>query len=127
MVSILAQGELVEVDVNDFITMNDVVDMLNKHLNDFNYLEANKRLLVTATKCRSNINLKDLSEMDSINRKIDERYTELKIAVIVDDPIYTAICMVYEQLIKSFHYHFQVFSTKKAARRWLLQSEYMIE
>jgi len=126
MVSVLAQDELVEVDVNDFITIYDVVDMLDMHLNDFDCSEESYRVLVNATKCRTNISLRNLSEMEAINEKINERYRELKIAVIVDDPIYTAICMVYQQLIKSFRYNFQVFSTKTAARRWL-HSEYMLE
>ncbi|TLX75236.1 hypothetical protein E9993_10060 [Labilibacter sediminis] len=119
MVSISVQGEIIEVNVNEFITINDVIDMLTKHLDSLEYTQNNHRILLNAIRCRTNINLRDLSELDSINKEINERFNDLKIAVVIDDPIYTAICMVYQQLIKPFHYHFQVFSTKSAARRWL--------
>ncbi len=114
------QREIVEVDISRFITIDDVVSNAQEFLELNHIYSSQYLLLVNATNCRTNIGIKDLDNLQSLNTELAEKFSLLKVAVIVNDPVYTAICMVYQQLIKMNYYHFRVFSTKLAARRWLL-------
>ncbi len=110
-----------EVEVDRFITINDVIDAISQYTERSEVLPDNHLMIINATNCRTNIGLKDLTKLDKVNRVLARKFNLLKVAVLVNDPMYTAICMVYQQLIKSNHYYFQVFSTRGAAQRWLLR------
>ena len=119
MVTVSVYEDIVEVDLNRFITIQDVINSVNDYADESHNLPANQLLVINATKCRTNIGLKDLAKLDQVNDLLSKKFNLLKVAVLINDPMYTAICMIYQQLIKSNHYHFQVFSTRGAAHRWL--------
>ncbi|MGQ1784177.1 hypothetical protein ACT29I_03505 [Saccharicrinis sp. GN24d3] len=113
-----------EIEINRFITIDDIVDTIKQYADDFNHLPSSHKLVINAKKCRSNIRLKDLAKLNEVNTLLSEKFDLLKVAVLLNDPMYTAICMVYQQLIKSNHYFIQVFSTHGAAHRWLGKDVY---
>ncbi|WP_066628981.1 hypothetical protein [Labilibacter marinus] len=119
MVTVSVYGDIVEVDLNRFITIEDVIDSVKEYADESNTLPSSHLLVINATNCRTNIGLKDLARLDQVNELLSEKFELLKVAVLINDPMYTAICMIYQKLIKSNHYHFQVFSTRGAAHRWL--------
>ena len=121
MMTVSVSGNIVEVDLNTFITIEDVIEAIDSFADGSIELPANHLLVINATNCRTNIGLRDLPKLDRVNEMLGEKFDLLKVAVLLNDPIYTAICMIYQQLIKSKHYCFQVFSTRTAAYRWLMR------
>ncbi len=119
MVSVSIVENIVEVDVNNFITIDDVIEYVKQYADESNLLPSNHLLVINATNCRTNISLSDLVKLDEINKLLCKKFESLKVAVMLSDPMYTAICMVYQKLIKSDHYNIKVFSTRSAAHRWL--------
>ncbi len=121
MVTVSLYGSIVEVDINRFITIDDVIRIINQYIEDSQALPTRQLLLINATNCRTDIGLKDLSKLDAVNDMLSKKFDLLKVAVLLNDPVYTAICMIYNRLIKSDHYYIKVFTTRAAAQRWLIR------
>ena len=110
---------VVEVEITRFITIDDVIANIQEYVDGINAVSSIQLLVIDATRCRSNISLSDLTKLKHSNKLLCERFEMFKVAIILNDPVYTAICMVYQNLINSDHYHLKVFSTRGAAYRWL--------
>lgn len=110
---------IVEVDISRFITIDDVIENIHKYVEGVDGISNFQLLAIDATRCRSNISLSDLSKLKHSNKLLSERFEMLKVAIILNDPVYTAICMVYQNIISSDKYNLKVFSTQGAAYRWL--------
>ncbi|WP_027472059.1 hypothetical protein [Saccharicrinis fermentans] len=124
VMDITVREDMMEIEIDRFVTIEDIVEAVNRYADGFDRLPSNHKLVINATKCRSNIRLRDLSKLDEVNRLLSERFDLLKVAILLSDPMYTAICMVYQQLIKSDRYFVQVFSTRSAAYSWLGKDVY---
>lgn len=110
---------IVEVDISRFITIDDVIENIKEYAEGVAVVSGFQLLVIDATRCRSNISLNDLGKLKHCNQLLYERFEMLKVAIILNDPVYTAICMVYQNIINSERYQLNVFSTRGAAIRWL--------
>lgn len=119
MGNVMVSEGIVEVDISRFITIDDVINNVQKYAEEINAVSSIQLLVIDATRCRSNISLSDLGKLKHSNKLLCERFEMLKVAIILNDPVYTALCMVYQNLLKSDRFQLKVFSTRGAACRWL--------
>lgn len=119
MENVTVYGGVVEVDISRFITIDDVIENIHKYVDGIHAIPSVQLLVIDATRCRSNISLSDLAKLKSSNKLLCENFELFRVAIILNDPVYTAICMVYQNLINSDRYQLKVFSTREAAYRWL--------
>lgn len=119
MANVTVSEGIVEVAISRFITIDDVINNIQEYAEGINAVDGLQLLVIDATQCRSNISLSDLSKLKHSNNLLCERFEMLKVGIILNDPVYTALCMVYQNLLKSDRYHLKVFSTRDAAYRWL--------
>ncbi|SMO54061.1 hypothetical protein SAMN06265379_102361 [Saccharicrinis carchari] len=119
MVSVSVYDGIVEVEVTKFITMDDVILDVHEYINSLPSLPSEQLMLIDATQCRTNIGLSDLGRLKNTNKLLTESFEMLKVAIVLDDPLYTAICMVYQNMMDSERFCLRVFSTRSGALRWL--------
>ncbi len=119
MGNVMVSEGIVELDISRFITIDDVINNVQKYAEGFNPVSSVQLMVIDATRCRSNISLSDLGKLKQSNKLLCERFEMFKVAIVLNDPVYTALCMVYQNLMNSDRYQLKVFSTRDAAHRWL--------
>lgn len=119
MENVSVKDDVLEVSVTRFITIDDIIDNIERYVDRNKTLISSPLLLIDGTRCRSNVSLSDLAKLKDCNKLLVDTFKLFKVAIILDDPVYTATCMIYNNLINSSHYHVKVFSTQGAAHRWL--------
>lgn len=79
------------------------------------------KILTNTSEANFNFSPNDLKIIIEENYKSLEKYDRIIDAIITDNPKNTAISMLYQELVKTNKYEFNVFSSKEAALKWLDQ------
>ena len=77
------------------------------------------KILSDATKSNTNLKYEDLSIIAEENSEAFKKFDYVIDAIVLNDPIETALAMLYKETSKNNKYKFKIFSTREAAMRWL--------
>ncbi len=106
------------------ITEEEIINGLNNSLPEVASNTPDLKILIDGIKCNLNINIRNLHNILSENQKLLSKYSSIKIAIIVDNPINTAIAMIYKRRITNDQLQFNLFSTKLLAISWIEKSTF---
>ena len=102
------------------VTINDLVDYYIS-VGENNQLPRKLKLIVDYTEAEFIFDIDDLDELaDTVKQNIIN-YDYVKAAILHSKPYEQAISMMFESLVKEIpNFHTEIFTTKKAATKWLL-------
>jgi len=79
------------------------------------------KIITDASHANFTFSVSDLDRIVTENEKSLEKYESITDAIIVDDPMTTALSILFKELEKNVKYKFNIFSTKEASHNWLNQ------
>jgi hypothetical protein len=82
-------------------------------------LPKNLAILQDARELRIQLNHKNIHHVHERLNSVSSRFTKIRHALVIEDPMHTALAFLLKELLKDQHYAFNVFSTKEAAYKWL--------
>ncbi len=100
------------------INLKEVLDYIISTKNNKTY-PRHLKIITDASQAIFNFSFTDLQHIVVENEKSLEQYDSITDAIIVNDPINTALSILYQELEKNMKYEFSIFSTKKASLEWL--------
>ncbi len=100
------------------INQGEIVNYINSLMKE-NQLPENLKGIIDAREASFNIHPADLYNILSENVKMFSRFNSLKVAIIIKNPVDTALAMIFTRLIQLERYLFKVFTTETAAERWI--------
>jgi len=108
----------IEANFSDKVNQGEIVNYINSLMKE-NHLPENLRGIIDAREASFNIHPADLYNIITENVKMFSRFNFLKVAIIINNPVDTALAMIFTRLIQLERYHFKVFNTDEAAERWI--------
>lgn len=103
-------------------TQEEIIDFL-KSISEVDTFPMNLRILIDSTKGSLSLHPGQLYQILDENVKLFSHYNTLKVAIVLDRPIDTALAVIYTRLIQLENYQFQVFNTIAAASVWLSKGQ----
>lgn len=100
------------------IEASEIMDFQEK-VNRDSSLPSKLRILINARTARIDISPKETENVALENFRLEERYTQIKMAFLTDFPEDTALVTLYKHYIRSKKYHFRIFSESENAIDWL--------
>ncbi len=110
------------------VSQAEVINML-KSIKDHNEFPKDLKMFIDGTNGKLAINPDELQVILNENIKMFETFNTLKVAIVIDKPVDTAIAVIYNRMIQLERYEFKVFNTLMAAKVWLqkgMQGSYRI-
>lgn len=104
------------------INLSEVVNYIIATKNNKQYPRVLK-IISDARNAEFNFSIEDLSIIMEENYKSLENYIGIIDAIIVDNPKNTVLTVLYQELVKTKKYKFEIFATKNAALTWLNNQE----
>jgi hypothetical protein len=111
--------EILEVFYTGDISLLDVLEYGEMIKKDFS-LPRDLKILTDATRANYTINPGEISHLHQVMKEQIKPYHSVKTAVIQEKPLETAISMLVDSQGPIQAYQHQVFSSRKAAIKWLL-------
>ncbi|MBT4295093.1 MAG: hypothetical protein HOD43_04735 [Candidatus Marinimicrobia bacterium] len=102
------------------VTIAEIVDYIRATKNNSDYPRELK-IITDSEHAEMNFSPADLVQIVEENYKSLERYTFIHDAIVVDSPRVTAMTMLYQELVKTNKYKFEVFSSRETALHWLIE------
>lgn len=103
------------------VTLKEVVDYIVATKENISYPRSLK-ILTDATGANMVFSPQDLVVIEEENSKSIERYDSITDAIVLESPRETALAILYQRLAENEKYKFQVFSTREAAIKWLVEN-----
>ncbi|MCF6366776.1 MAG: hypothetical protein L3J35_11300 [Bacteroidales bacterium] len=100
------------------VTLKEVVDYINATRLNQEY-PRKLRILTDSSKSTMLMVPDDLQHIVEANNESLKEYTYIIDAIVLENPKDTALSYLYKEISKNKNYFFQLFSTNKAARKWL--------
>ena len=77
-------------------------------------------LLIDARNTNSMYSVNGVKSISEASKQAFRNYTSARIALIENNPIETALSSLYQKITRPKNYKIKIFSTKKAALKWLM-------
>ena len=103
----------------DVVTLESMLESIKLIEEDFS-LPRELRILEDATNSRATFNIHDVKNIYLKMKKAAENYTYMKHAVVHNSKKNTAYALFVETLTRHARYELRVFSSMRAAEKWLL-------
>ncbi|TLX72132.1 hypothetical protein E9993_18890 [Labilibacter sediminis] len=110
--------EILETFFVNNVTQGEIINFL-KAIRSTNEMPKDLRMLIDSTKGSLALNPAQLYKILDENIKLFSRFNTLKVAIVLDRPVDTALAVIYTRLIQLERYQFQVFNTILAATGWI--------
>ncbi len=110
--------EYIEAVFKDKINQGEIVNYINSLMKE-NHLPENLKGIIDARNASFGFHPADLYNIIEVNVKMFSRFNTLKVAIIITNPVDTALAMIFTRLIQLERYRFKVFTTPEAAERWI--------
>ncbi len=111
----------VEAIFQEKINQGEIVNYINCLMKE-NHLPDNLKGIIDARNASFSVHPANLYNILSENVKMFTRFNMLKVAIIINNPVDTALAMIFTRLIQLERYHFKVFTTINGAERWINES-----
>ena len=99
-----------------------IIELGIRHIKLNKALPRDLKILEDARGIKTNISIDDIDVLLSKMHDAAKQFKSIKHAVIHDKPENTAIALLFEDRSVHPQYQFKVFSTEKAAKKWLKRS-----
>ncbi|WP_282037814.1 hypothetical protein [Saccharicrinis aurantiacus] len=86
---------------------------------DLPLMQKNLYVRIIIQKDSFGFGVKELASILKYNRRITLKYEKVIAALVVNDPVQTAISYLFRDGLEGLNYYCRVFSSFKAATRWL--------
>ncbi len=108
----------IEATFKEKVNQGEIVNYINSLMKE-NHLPDHLKGIIDAREASFNVHPADLYNILSENIKMFSRFNSLKVAILIKNPVDTALAMIFTRLIQLERYHFKVFTTELAAERWI--------
>lgn len=112
------QNKILEAQFKGDVYLKEIIDYINATKTNSSYPRKLK-ILTDAKRANFKFNSSDLNAIVLANNQSLENYQAIIDAIIISAPKAAALTVLYQELSKNKKYHFNVFSTHKAALNWL--------
>lgn len=107
-----------DVNYSGTIVLQDVIENIHRVFNDYD-LPKNMFILEDARQANYNVSIKDNERILETLGKYVDNFNLLKVAMVQDKPVETAINLDYEYHARFPNFHYKVFTTIESAKIWL--------
>lgn len=101
------------------VTQEEIIDYIHSMMSKADNFPKNLKVLIDASKGSLALHPGQLYNILDENIKMFSHYNTLKVAIVLESPIDTALAVIYARLIQIEYYQFHVFNTTMAASAWL--------
>jgi len=112
------QKDYLETFFNDKTTTAEVINYLKEIRKKTDYPK-NLKILINSKNGKLVINPISLKQILEENIKLFSVFSTLKVGIVIDKPVDTALAVIYTRLIQLEKYQFHVFNTFEAAELWI--------
>ncbi len=110
--------EYIEAIFIDKINQGEIVNYINSLMKE-NHLPKDLKGIIDARNASFTFHPADLYNIIEENVKMFTHFNTLKVAIIITNPVDTALAIIFTRLIQLERYNFKVFNTPEAAERWI--------
>ncbi len=100
------------------VTKTEIIDFIHLLIRNNDYPK-DLKILINASQGRLFLKPSNLFPILEENIKMFTIYNTLKVGIVIERPIDTALAVLYTRLIQLDRYQFHVFNTETAARQWI--------
>lgn len=115
----LLESGIFQVNLSGTVTRNDIKDYL-LDFSQIDNLPVDLKIFYDLRKVRMNLGFKDILFISKLSKRATYRYQIVRTALLVDTPKITAYSILFSSLLTSKKTYRKVFSTEKAAYKWLI-------
>lgn len=101
-----------DVDLNEYLSYI-------YSLNENPEYSRNINILIDFRNANSLYSISGIKKISDATKQAFQHYSSAKIAIIENNPLETALSILYQKITKQKNYRFRIFSTKDATLKWL--------